>query len=102
MVFLMAGGGTGGHIIPGIAVARELKARGHAAVFVGTARGLETRLVPGAGFPLELIEIGSLQGQGRGQQLRTLLQMPASVGRCASLMREKQVAAVFRDRKSVV
>jgi|LNFM01.1.fsa_nt_gb UDP-N-acetylglucosamine--N-acetylmuramyl-(pentapeptide) pyrophosphoryl-undecaprenol N-acetylglucosamine transferase len=95
MVFLMAGGGTGGHVIPGIAVARELQARGHEPVFVGTARGLETKLVPAAGFPLELIEIGSLQGQGRMRQVQTLLQLPASVARCIALTRRLRVAGVF-------
>ncbi len=95
MVFLMAGGGTGGHVIPGIAVARELSARGHTPVFVGTARGLETRLVPAAGFALELIEIGSLQGQGRWHQFRTMVQMPRSVVRCLALTRRHDAAAVF-------
>ncbi|OYW07807.1 MAG: undecaprenyldiphospho-muramoylpentapeptide beta-N-acetylglucosaminyltransferase [Acidobacteriia bacterium 12-62-4] len=95
MVFLMAGGGTGGHVIPGIAVARELQARGHEPVFVGTARGLETKLVPAAGFPLELIEIGSLQGQGRLRQMQTLLQLPVSVARCLALTRRLRVAGVF-------
>jgi len=95
MVFLMAGGGTGGHVIPGIAVARELSARGHTPVFVGTARGLETRLVPAAGFALELIEIGSLQGQGRWHQFRTMMQMPGSVVRCLALARRHDAAAVF-------
>ena len=95
MVFLMAGGGTGGHVIPGIAVARELRARGHEPVFVGTARGLETKLVPAAGFPLELIAIGSLQGQGRLRQVRTLLELPGSVARCVGLLRGRRAAGVF-------
>ena len=56
---LIAGGGTGGHIIPALAVARELVARHNAEIlFVGTARGLESRLVPEAGFALKLIEVG--------------------------------------------
>ncbi|MCX6588876.1 MAG: undecaprenyldiphospho-muramoylpentapeptide beta-N-acetylglucosaminyltransferase [Acidobacteria bacterium] len=91
----MAGGGTGGHVIPGIAVARELRARGHEPVFVGTARGLETKLVPAAGFPLELIEIGSLQGQGRIRQVQTLFELPASVARCVGLIWRRRVAGVF-------
>jgi UDP-N-acetylglucosamine--N-acetylmuramyl-(pentapeptide) pyrophosphoryl-undecaprenol N-acetylglucosamine transferase len=59
---LIAGGGTGGHIIPALAVARELVARYKAEVlFVGTARGLESRLVPEAGFNLRLVEVGQLK-----------------------------------------
>ncbi len=91
----MAGGGTGGHVIPGIAVARELSARGHQPVFVGTARGMETKLVPAAGFPLELIDIGSLQGQGRWHQLKTMAQIPGSVLRCLALTRRLDASAVF-------
>ncbi|MEP6961422.1 MAG: glycosyltransferase, partial [Acidobacteriota bacterium] len=49
--FLMAGGGTGGHVIPALAVARQLQARGHSVRFIGTQRGLEATLVPAAGFP---------------------------------------------------
>ena len=53
---LIAGGGTGGHVIPALAMARELRDRHGAEVrFVGTARGLETKLVPEAGFQLELV-----------------------------------------------
>jgi UDP-N-acetylglucosamine--N-acetylmuramyl-(pentapeptide) pyrophosphoryl-undecaprenol N-acetylglucosamine transferase len=61
-LFLMAGGGTGGHVIPLLAVANELRSRGHECFFVGTERGAEARLAPAAGFELELIRIGGLQG----------------------------------------
>ncbi len=55
---LIAGGGTGGHIIPALAIADELKVRhGAELLFVGTARGLESRLVPQAGYRLELIRV---------------------------------------------
>jgi UDP-N-acetylglucosamine--N-acetylmuramyl-(pentapeptide) pyrophosphoryl-undecaprenol N-acetylglucosamine transferase len=57
VIFVMAGGGTGGHVIPAIAVANELVHAGHAVEFVGTERGVEARLVPAAGFPLKLIQV---------------------------------------------
>ncbi len=53
MRVIIAGGGTGGHVIPALAIAQELQSRYHANVlFIGTARGIETRLVPAAGFGL--------------------------------------------------
>lgn len=60
----MAGGGTGGHVIPAIAVAREITRLGHEALFVGTERGVEARLVPAAGFRLERIRVGGMKNLG--------------------------------------
>jgi UDP-N-acetylglucosamine--N-acetylmuramyl-(pentapeptide) pyrophosphoryl-undecaprenol N-acetylglucosamine transferase len=93
--YLMAGGGTGGHVIPAVAVARELKARGHQPIFVGTRTGFEAQLVPAAGFPLEFIEIGGLQRVGLSQTLRTLAQLPRSVVRSAGLIDTHRPSAVF-------
>src|ERR1700751_5094969 len=60
---LIAGGGTGGHIIPGLAIADELRLHHEAEVaWIGTERGLETRLVPAAGYTLNLVEGGQLKG----------------------------------------
>jgi UDP-N-acetylglucosamine--N-acetylmuramyl-(pentapeptide) pyrophosphoryl-undecaprenol N-acetylglucosamine transferase len=94
-VFLMAGGGTGGHVIPAIAVARELKQRGHDVFFVGTERGVEARLVPAAGFPLETIRIGGLKRVGAIQRLITLGQLPWGTLRILGLIRWGHTAAVF-------
>ncbi|HEX8175996.1 MAG TPA: undecaprenyldiphospho-muramoylpentapeptide beta-N-acetylglucosaminyltransferase [Pyrinomonadaceae bacterium] len=80
MRLLIAAGGTGGHIYPGIAVAREVTRRDAGSVvrFVGTARGLETRLVPQAGFELSLIESAGLKNVGLVARMRGLLILPKS------------------------
>jgi UDP-N-acetylglucosamine--N-acetylmuramyl-(pentapeptide) pyrophosphoryl-undecaprenol N-acetylglucosamine transferase len=85
---LIAGGGTGGHVIPGLAIARELRdAHGAEVRFVGTARGLETRLVPEAGFPLELIRVGQLKNVSLVTRVRTMSDLPLGGTRCAVLLR---------------
>ena len=93
---LIAGGGTGGHIIPALAVARELVARHGAEVhFVGTERGLETRLVPQAGFPLHLIRVGPLKNVSLMTRLRTALDIPVSLHACRRLIRTLQPGVVL-------
>jgi UDP-N-acetylglucosamine--N-acetylmuramyl-(pentapeptide) pyrophosphoryl-undecaprenol N-acetylglucosamine transferase len=93
---LIAGGGTGGHIIPALAVAHELVERHKAEVlFVGTARGLELRLVPEAGFRLRLIAVGPLKNVSLATRLRTMLQLPRSIIECRRLIREFKPDVVF-------
>lgn len=91
--FLMAGGGTGGHVIPALAVARELKRRGHEAFFVGTERGLEAKLVPPEGFRLEKIEIGALNQVSVRRKLTTLAQLPFTTLGCSRFV--GKASAVF-------
>src|SRR6266566_1024132 len=80
MRLLIAAGGTGGHIYPAIAVAKEVMRRDAKSVvrFVGTTRGLENRLVPQAGFELSIIESAGLVNMGLWQRLRGLLVLPKS------------------------
>ena len=93
--FVMAGGGSGGHVFPGLAVARELKRRGHEVLFIGTERGMEAKLVPAAGFELVRIDIGGLARVGWKQTLKTLMQLPLTTARCGGLIGRRRVAAVF-------
>jgi UDP-N-acetylglucosamine--N-acetylmuramyl-(pentapeptide) pyrophosphoryl-undecaprenol N-acetylglucosamine transferase len=78
MTLMIAGGGTGGHIYPAIAIAREFTARDAArrVVFVGTEYGLEKTIVPKAGFPLELISVGGLKGKGPIDLVKNLFRLP--------------------------
>jgi UDP-N-acetylglucosamine--N-acetylmuramyl-(pentapeptide) pyrophosphoryl-undecaprenol N-acetylglucosamine transferase len=90
MRVLIAAGGTGGHIYPGIAVAQEIMRRdaGSKVRFVGTARGLETRLVPQAGFQLSLIDSTGLKNVGRIAQMRGLVLLPKSFISAMNLIRQ--------------
>ena len=77
---LIAGGGTGGHLYPGIAVAREVMARvpGAQVAFVGTAAGLESRVVPREGFTLDFIRSAGLKGKSPGSLARGISLLPLS------------------------
>jgi UDP-N-acetylglucosamine--N-acetylmuramyl-(pentapeptide) pyrophosphoryl-undecaprenol N-acetylglucosamine transferase len=89
MRVIVAGGGTGGHVIPALAIAQELRSRYDAlVVFIGTSRGIETRLVPAAGFELHLIEVGGLNRVDFATRLKTLLDLPRAVTASARLVRE--------------
>ncbi len=95
--FLIAAGGTGGHLYPGLAVADELRRRDPAVrvVFAGTARGLETRIVPRSGYPLELLPILPLNGVGLARLLLGLLVLPGGLLRSALLLRRLRPHAVL-------
>ncbi len=93
--FVMAGGGTGGHVMPALAVARELRARGHAVRFIGTRRGLEAKLAPAESFPIEWIEIGGLNRVGFRKMLVTLAELPFSIWAAARMLGRERPAAVF-------
>jgi UDP-N-acetylglucosamine--N-acetylmuramyl-(pentapeptide) pyrophosphoryl-undecaprenol N-acetylglucosamine transferase len=77
---ILAGGGTGGHVIPALAIAQQLQ-KDYAAevLFVGTARGIENRLVPAAGFPLRLVQVGALKNVTLATRLKTSFDLPRAV-----------------------
>src|SRR5437764_8939512 len=78
---VIAGGGTGGHLYPGIAVARELLTRRPAATvtFAGTSRGIESRVVPREGFELDLIRSGGLKGKSIRDSLMGAALVPVGI-----------------------
>src|SRR5271167_2589680 len=87
MRIIIAGGGTGGHVIPALAIAQQLKKQFAAEVlFVGTARGIETRLVPQAGFPLELIQVGALKNVSLMTRAKTMFDLPRAIAACSRML----------------
>jgi UDP-N-acetylglucosamine--N-acetylmuramyl-(pentapeptide) pyrophosphoryl-undecaprenol N-acetylglucosamine transferase len=77
---ILAGGGTGGHVIPALAIAQQLQ-KDYAAevLFIGTARGIENRLVPAAGFNLRLVQVGALKNVSVATRIKTTLDLPRAV-----------------------
>jgi UDP-N-acetylglucosamine--N-acetylmuramyl-(pentapeptide) pyrophosphoryl-undecaprenol N-acetylglucosamine transferase len=96
MKLLIAGGGTGGHVIPALAIAQEWLSRGkeREVVLVGTERGIEMKLVPQAGLPLETLRVAGLKGKGGVTLARNLAMLvPAMVDAWRVLRKHKPVAA---------
>src|SRR2546421_10535584 len=94
---LIAGGGTGGHVFPSLAIAQEWLSRGNEreVVLVGTQRGIEMKLVPQAGLPLETLRVAGLKGKGGATLLRNLAMLaPAMLDARRVLRKHKPVAAV--------
>jgi UDP-N-acetylglucosamine--N-acetylmuramyl-(pentapeptide) pyrophosphoryl-undecaprenol N-acetylglucosamine transferase len=86
---IVAGGGTGGHLFPGLAVADAItKRRRCRVVFVGSSRGIETRVVPKRGYPLRTMPVRALRGQGPLGLAAAALRLPASLGSAWRLLGE--------------
>lgn len=87
---MVAGGGTGGHLFPGLAVVEELRRRvpGLEVKFVGTARGIEARILPGRGESLELLQVSPLKGQGLGARFKSFARIPSAMMEASRLLRD--------------
>jgi UDP-N-acetylglucosamine--N-acetylmuramyl-(pentapeptide) pyrophosphoryl-undecaprenol N-acetylglucosamine transferase len=94
---LIAGGGTGGHVFPAIAIAQEWLARGsdRQVVLVGTQRGIEMRLVPAAGLPLETLRVAGLKGKGGVTLLRNLAMLGSGFFDARTVLRKHRPVAAF-------
>lgn len=93
-VLIMAGG-TGGHVFPALACAREFKARGYAVHWLGTPRGIENELVPAAELPLHLIQVSGLRGKGKLSLLKAPFQLIRALLQARKVMRELQPVCVL-------
>ena len=94
---IIAGGGTGGHLFPGIAVAREIQRRDKSAeiLFVGAERGIEAKLVPQEGFPLRFLPAGSIKGIGWGARLRSLVSTVKGIFGAKRILKDFQPSVVI-------
>ena len=87
--------GTGGHIIPGLAVAQEMQSRGWTISWLGTREGMENRLVPAAGIALDTIGFSGLRGKGLVHTLTGGLRLLKAFWECLTLLRRRSADAVL-------
>lgn len=92
---VVAGGGTGGHIFPGLAVVRELQTMGIKVHWLGAKRGLETELVGQRGVPMTLVEVEGIQERGPGAALRGTALLPKAIAKAARLLLQLEPTAVL-------
>ena len=89
MKVVIAGGGTGGHLYPGIAIAREvLRETGNEVLFVGTSQGIEARVLPKEKLPIRFITAGKLKGVNLLSRVKTMVMLPQSLLQSMHLIRE--------------
>ncbi|MDQ3034472.1 MAG: undecaprenyldiphospho-muramoylpentapeptide beta-N-acetylglucosaminyltransferase, partial [Myxococcota bacterium] len=94
---VIAGGGTGGHLFPGIAVVEELRRRNADldVTYVGTERGIEARVIPGMGEAFETLDVHPLKGTDASGFMKSLLKLPGAYGRAVSILRDAQPEVVI-------
>jgi UDP-N-acetylglucosamine--N-acetylmuramyl-(pentapeptide) pyrophosphoryl-undecaprenol N-acetylglucosamine transferase len=94
--YVIAAGGTGGHVIPGIALANEIRAQKPTAaiVFIGTEQGLEGQIVPAAGYPLELVDASGFVGKTWTRQLGSLARLPKGFFEARALLKKHRARVV--------
>lgn len=92
---LIMAGGTGGHVFPALAVARELKARGAEVSWLGTRRGLEAEVVPAAGLPIDYISIAGLRGKGLAGWLLAPWRLAVALVQAMRILGKRRPTAVL-------
>ena len=95
MKIVIAAGGTGGHLYPGIAIAREILAEaGNEVLFVGTEQGIEARVLPKENLTVRFISVGKLKGMAIGSVLKTFITLPRSLVQSIAMLRQERPHAV--------
>jgi len=94
---VIAGGGTGGHLFPGIAVVEELRRRnaGLDVAYVGTERGIEARVIPGMGERFDTLDVRPLKGTDASGFMKSLMKLPGAWGRAISILRDVEPEVVL-------
>ena len=92
---LVMAAGTGGHVIPGLAVAREMQSRGWSISWLGTPAGMENKLVPPSGIPIDTIAFSGLRGKGLLHTLTGGLRLLGAFWSCLQIIRRRRTSAVL-------
>ena len=93
--FIIAGGKTGGHLFPGIAIADILKRKGDLISFVGSAGGLEEKILPEKKYSLDIIKVGGLKGKNIFSTIKNLLLLPVAFIQSLKIIKKRQADAVI-------
>ncbi len=94
-IVCVTGGGTGGHVFPALAIADEFRRRGYEVLYVGTAHGMEAKLVPARGYRLVTLGVSGIKNQGVGKIFVSLFRLVKAVARCLNLLWKERPKAVI-------